>query len=464
MDAGTSIDEETIQPLACLTCLCCRPERDETPPLPLLNPSPPLDRINDWKRHDHIIRVARINHKRVKDAQGGRLSRSKQSVEPCVSIDAQNPSQLIFQNVTDSMNVGTALTYKFDACFDGSHDTSDIFERLRHVYQGMLYGHCITTLVDGFSGSGKSYTLLKGRDALVVQAMRFVFDARSERDRSNSCRLVVQAIEFYKNGSKDALKDFSWSSKALGEQINSLRASGHARSQSESRPQRRTSDELKGSTSLRTSSQTRHVGDRRGHLEVFKPYRKVYLKSDDDLAKFCKMLDGNRERSKTVANTESSRSSLMVRIFEEDQTQGSFCFIDICGEEDMAANLGNEQVRAQYRHINTERAAVKKFLIAKGSPKEEALRNQLDDCELTRMMGKALLNEHTKLILISHLLRDAFHPNEWILKLGVEVGRSECSTGPPTDVTSEVLADDLDEEVNNSVHLTNEDTAVSLTE
>lgn len=327
---------------------------------------------------------------------------------PCVVRYFDPDAGNAFSTMSMTPVKANPAVFNFSRAFGPEASNPDITSSLLPVLRGMLYGFSIVVMTDGYSGSGKSHTLLKGPAALAPLAIKCALEAMKDNDPGADPKVTVQAVQIYKNKMSDLLSDSperrrsrSASRPRLGDQMNvSHPNAGRAFSQSPSRARGITIDDAE----------------------------QQVLTLGDDIHHFCVDIDNVRHTGSTLANSESSRSSLIMKVMdarskEQGSAGGCLVFIDLCGEEDQVQNDAHRKV--EYSGIVGERSAVKCCLKQVGKVKKGGHdENLINEHALTRFMH-GLLKANAKFILISHLLIDNYKANENILKLKMELEEVE---------------------------------------
>lgn len=383
--------------------ISCPEGSTRLPPQPALRPSRPLtvpvsphmtqfdrgpgparglDRIRQWQAHNEIVTIARISTPRVRKIKPVRKPKRTpaklQKLDFCVHGDQYDDSIL---KLSDPNGAFPEQNFRFDRVFKALTPNEKVFDEITPMLEGFLDGFRIAVSVDGYSGSGKSFTLLNGKDALVPAAVRFVLRRKKELCPEKAAKVLITVGQIFANKLLDLM------------------------------PEALMLAENREFTKVETPRLGWYCLDRLSTI-LWDPTHY------DDIEHWCKRLDASRVSRSTPANEQSSRSHMILVITDADiqspqSNAGSLVFMDICGQEDPALNV-LPHARSEYQHINNDRAAYHHVLkaLSRGKHPDSA---DVDQRELSRSLVALLYKDRTKFICIFHLLWDRYRENTYVL-------------------------------------------------
>lgn len=96
--------------------------------------------------------------------------------------------------------------YDASHVFGPSCSNREVFARIEPAVDALFLGHDVCIMCDGQSGSGKSYTLFTGKDAIAPSTATSLFRWRDRMiEEQEYCRITFSALEVYKDGVRDLL-------------------------------------------------------------------------------------------------------------------------------------------------------------------------------------------------------------------------------------------------------------------
>ena len=237
-----------------------------------------------------------------------------QDTEPLTEFDysrASRPYLYYGPPSTDPKKVPSRNQVKIDHLFDGSYTNKLIFEALKAKIEVVTHRYDVLIMADGASGTGKSYTMFEGPDALGSSAAALVTGWRGQDLPSGWTREVkLSALEFTKKGSRDLL---STSSDAGGKKIKACQVVSA----------NDTANLIRGASKKRTVGPTaNNHQSSRGHF-------------------ICTL---------TLTETQVGTRSVMSRV----------CLVDLAGSE-TAGDSGDDE---ETRWINRSRSHIRTALVA----------------------------------------------------------------------------------------------------
>lgn len=286
--------------------------------------------------------------------------------------------------------------YTFKRVFTPDTKSAQIFQTLAPFFNAYAAGERNMVIADGISDAGKTYTLMKGPNALISATIVWVLQQRREAQQPSTIK--VRATQFYQNKKSDLItmvtRHFA---STQGKKI---------------RPNEQRQKEL------REASEKEIIKGRLTHGEAWT------LNTRDPKPKtraieLCHNIDLVRQGRETNANARSSRSHTIIEI-TEDGHQGSFVFVDLCGSEDHDASQG--AAMPEWQQICLDREGVRVELENIG---KESYQNIYKARPAVKAVKDSLRPEEGKLRLayIAHLKPGHGEACSKLLRVVAKLGR-----------------------------------------